>query len=146
VTGRSSRLAQSVVHLTLQDPSGRQERITATPNHPYLVAANDNAPGPRLVAIEPGGLWTAAGQLQPGDRIESVEGRALKVISVDLDLRPTRVFNLEVEEMHSFAVGEQGAWVHNSRAKPPAPGRPTPKDGFEPARKRSLQIPSHRPL
>jgi hypothetical protein len=32
-----------------------------------------------------------------------------------VDTRPTRVYNFEIAEDHTYAVGELGAWVHNAR-------------------------------
>ncbi|MEQ1698412.1 MAG: RHS repeat-associated core domain-containing protein [Hyphomicrobiaceae bacterium] len=55
VTGRFERLAPYALRLTTEDGAGKRETITTTPNHPYLMAANDNAVGPRLVVMEPAG-------------------------------------------------------------------------------------------
>jgi hypothetical protein len=41
----------------------------------------------------------------------------LTVVSVTLDRSPRRVHNLEVRNLHSYAVGELGEWVHNGRVK-----------------------------
>jgi len=109
VIGKSSRIAPGVVHLTLADPGGHQETVTVTPNHPYLMAANDNAAGPRLVMLEPAVHWTAAGYLKPGDQIASATGTPLSVVSSQVDPTPLRAYDLEVEGLHSFAVGDDGA-------------------------------------
>ena len=76
--------------------------------------------------MEPGGDWSAAGRLSPGDRVALVSGRTLEVVASEVDLSPARVYNLEVAGDHTYAVGELQAWVHNAnKRKPPPPGRPT---------------------
>ena len=50
----------------------------------------------------------------------------LTVVSVELDRSPRRVYNFEVEGLHSYAVGENGEWVHNWSHRPPASPRFSP--------------------
>ena len=38
---------------------------------------------------------------------------------VRIEVKTTRVYNLEVENLHTFFVGEQGLIVHNARRGPP---------------------------
>jgi hypothetical protein len=124
-----------VFKLALRADDGREETVVVTPNHPYLLAANDNGPGgvETVVQLVPGGGWTAAGFLKPGDQIRSVANGSLTVVAAELDRSKTRVYTLEVADSHTYAVGDLQAWVHNAKpTKPPAPGRPTPADGFEP--------------
>jgi hypothetical protein len=151
VLATSSRITDDIFKLTLADAAGRQSTTTFTGNHPYLLAANDNAPllalaandngpasGPgygqaaqaadtNILRIEPGGDWKIVRHLSPGDRIRTALNGAvvgghlvsapgmdtLTVVSVALDRSPRRVHNLEVSNLHSFAVGELGEWVQN---------------------------------
>jgi hypothetical protein len=73
----------------------------------------------RAVSMDPGGLWTAAGYLRAGDKLDSATGQPLEVVSVEVvsvevDTAATRVYNFEVAEDHTYAVGELQAWVHNA--------------------------------
>ena len=75
-----------------------RETLTVTQNHPYLRAANDSlvgatdsrsalegreaigAHGPGIlnaVRLAPGGDWSAAGLLRPGERVHSGKGADL---------------------------------------------------------------------
>jgi len=104
-----------------------------------LLAANDND----ALHIAPGGTWKVVQNLKPGDHVrtalrgvDAITGAAtagdetLTVVAVTLDRAPTRVYNLEVRTLHSFAVGELGEWVHNagSGAGGRGRGRPRPPD------------------
>jgi hypothetical protein len=51
--------------------------------------------------------------LVDGKLLQGPGNDLLTVISVELDRSPRRVYNLEVSNLHSFAVGELGEWVHN---------------------------------
>lgn len=44
---------------------------------------------------------------------------------VRIETKTVRVYNLEVENLHTFFVGDQGLIVHNGYTPPPSPGRPT---------------------
>jgi Pretoxin HINT domain len=131
VTARSSRQADAVFKLTVRAENGREETVVVTPNHPYLLAANDNGPGgvETVVQMVPGGGWTAAGFLKPGDQIRSVANGSLTVVAAELDRSTTRVYTLEVADSHTYAVGDLQAWVHNSRSKPGGPQGYTTKYG-----------------
>jgi hypothetical protein len=112
VTGKSSRLADQTYKLMVRAADGTVETIRTTFNHPFLRA--DSGAGDARVLLEPSGDWTAAGKLRSGDRIRSATGEPLTVVSAEVDLSPARVYSLEVADLHSFAVGDQGAWGHNA--------------------------------
>ena len=145
VVARMLREAPQVMRLTVRDEAGRVETIVVTENHPYL-RADGSVDLLRAVALEPRGTlddiqqsrWTGAGFLKAGDTVQSALSRGasdahgtsapgtLTVVSSELVLEPTRVYNLEVAGDHTYAVGELQAWVHNAnKRKPPPPGRPT---------------------
>jgi Pretoxin HINT domain len=112
VTRKSSRLADQINRLTLRSADGRAETLRTTFNHPFLRA--DAGTGDHRVLMEPAGDWTAAGRLQGGDQIKSANGEPLSVVAIAADNDPARVYSLEVAGLQSFAVGDQGAWGHNS--------------------------------
>jgi Flp pilus assembly pilin Flp len=117
VKARSMREAPQVMRLTVRDEAGRVETVVVTPNHPYL-RPDGSYDLLKAVSMEPGGDWSAAGSLSPGDRVASVSGRTLEVVASEVDLSPARVYNLEVAGDHTYAVGELQAWVHNARGFP----------------------------
>jgi intein/homing endonuclease len=79
-------------------------RIGTTAEHPFYVAGKG---------------WTAAGELQPGDRILGLgpqEGVA--VVAVRATGRWVPLYNLRIADYHTYFVGDrdwEGAlWAHNS--------------------------------
>lgn len=112
-----------------RDHSGRVETIVVTENHPYL-RGDGTVDFLRAVTLEPKGAlddvrqsrWTAAGFLSVGDALQSADGGTLIVVSSELVLQPTEVYNFEVSGDHSYAVGELLAWVHNKRFPPVGKG------------------------
>ena len=89
---------QALLAISLRDPDGRVETLEVTAPHPFQVE----------------GLgWVQAGKLEVGDRVASAGGASLEVIAADPTGRTTTVYNVEVEEFHTYFVGEAGAWVHN---------------------------------
>lgn len=80
------------------------ELIETTPEHPFFVVGSE---------------WVNAGELQTGDTVVSFDGdKGIlangTVISVERIEEPQIMYNLTVEEAHTFFVGE-GEWlVYNS--------------------------------
>ena len=60
---------------------------------------------PVLVAPDSGPGGCSPGDERPGNPPASNDGRSPR----------TRVFNLEIEDCHTYFVGEAGVWVHNER-------------------------------
>jgi hypothetical protein len=114
VRARMIREAPQVMRLTVKDEAGRLETVVVTPNHPY-PRGDGTVDILRAVSLDPGGLWTAAGYLKPGDKLDSASGQPLEVFRVEVDSTATQVYNFEAAEDHSYAVGLLGAWVHNAR-------------------------------
>ena len=89
-----------LVHLTIDD-----EIIDTTREHPFFLE----------------GLgFIAASELRAGDEIRLYDGSTGVVKSVEIETleNPVNVYNFEVEDWHTYYVGEEGALVHNSRAHP----------------------------
>jgi RHS repeat-associated protein len=105
VTGTSVRTVDTVWRLALStDASGAPlETLTTTAGHPFYVAGRG---------------FTLAGDLREGDRVVTRRGSPLVVRSLASERRSGgyRVYNLEVEEDHTYFVGNEGGgvWVHNN--------------------------------
>ena len=90
---------QQVLEVVLEGPDGLTETIRATGEHPFWTKDRG---------------WVSADELGSDDEILSRDGDWLNVTRTDsLPLRET-VYNFEVEDFHTYFVGEQGAWVHNT--------------------------------
>ena len=57
-----------------------------------------------------------AGELAIGDELLDSSGNILFVEKFDVELteKPTKVYNFQVEDFHTYYVGENGVWVHNA--------------------------------
>ena len=77
------------------------EKIVTTETHPFYV--NDRG-------------FVNAGELIVGDELLDVNGNVLLVekFNVELTDEPTTVYNFQVEDFHTYYVGECGVWVHNA--------------------------------
>ncbi|MCX7747060.1 MAG: polymorphic toxin-type HINT domain-containing protein [Clostridia bacterium] len=63
-----------------------------------------------------GGYWKAAENIKPGDRILTSSGEVKQILSVKEGNfeEAQRIYNLNVEDYHTYFVGNQGLLVHNS--------------------------------
>ena len=77
------------------------EEIITTETHPFYV----NKRG-----------FVNAGELKVGDELLDSNGSILLLESTEIELtdEPTKVYNFEVEDFHTYFVGECGVWVHNA--------------------------------
>lgn len=99
VTLTLQRLVDELAVLELTTNGGRSERLEITVNHPLWVEGRG---------------WVPAGELSVGDVVATLDDRARITSTLPLVRAPgTRVFNIEVEGLHSYFVGELGVWVHN---------------------------------
>lgn len=88
-----------------------------TPPHPVWSLSSDD--------------WVSAGDLYPGESIATIDGSAMVVGTVPASERT--VYNLEVLGHHTYFVGDDGVWVHNTY-----PGRfPANPDNLLPGLPRS---------
>jgi RHS repeat-associated protein len=97
VTKTMFKPEQVVLALTVSSGMS-DERIVVTPNHPFRVKGEG---------------WRPAGSLHTGTELESAE-RPLHVTRVEKIEERQNVYNLEVDQTHTYFAGKLGAWVHNS--------------------------------
>lgn len=85
-----------LVHLNYGD-----EEITTTPFHPFYVPQKG---------------WTSAVDLRAGDILVTVNGEYVVLEKVQHEIleNPVTVYNFEVEDFHTYYVGENNVLVHNS--------------------------------
>ena len=85
----------TLVHLTVNG-----EEIVTTVDHPFYVQGRG---------------FVEAGKLLVGDKLLDVNGNVLLVenFGVELTEKPVEVYNFQVEDFHTYLVGECGVWVHN---------------------------------
>lgn len=86
-----------ILHVSTSDG----ETIDTTTNHPFYVEEKG---------------WVAAGDLEVGDILYTADGDEVEVTDLELEklAEPITVYNLEVEDFHTYFVGEYGVLVHNN--------------------------------
>lgn len=72
--------------------------IITTPEHPLWVQAKG---------------WVRAGDLQSDDQFLTHDGLPVGVIEVSPFIVEPSVYNIEVEDFHTYFVALSGVWVHN---------------------------------
>ena len=97
------RQVEKLVHLTING-----EEIVTTDNHPFYVQGRG---------------FINAGNLLVGDKLISVNGEDLFVEKhrVEEFDEPVDVYNFQVEDYHTYFVGESAVWVHNNNKACPVP-------------------------
>lgn len=77
------------------------DTIDTTTNHPFYVEDKG---------------WVAAGNLEIGDILVTADGDEVEVADIEIEklAEPILVYNLEVEDFHTYFVGEYGVLVHNT--------------------------------
>lgn len=97
------RQVNTLVHLTING-----EEIVTTDNHPFYVQGRG---------------FIEAGNLLVGDKLISVNGEDLIIENffIEETAEPVDVYNFQVEEYHTYFVGESAVWVHNNNKSCPVP-------------------------
>ena len=93
------RQVNKLVHITING-----EEIVTTDNHPFYVQGRG---------------FINAGNLLVGDKLVSVNGEDLIIEDYYLELteEPVSVYNFQVEDFHTYFVGDCAVWVHNAECK-----------------------------
>lgn len=100
----SSERERKLVHITLE--GGKS--LTATDGHPFRTSEGWRD----AVLLKRGAKLLLMGS---GEGEESDKAATTATIEdVRIEVKTTRVYNLEVENLHTFFVGEQGVVVHNA--------------------------------
>ncbi len=94
------RQVDKLVHITING-----EEIVTTDNHPFYVQGRG---------------FINAGSLLVGDKLVSVNGEDLIVEDyyIKLTEEPVSVYNFQVEDFHTYFVGDCSVWVHNKNCPP----------------------------
>ena len=94
------RKVDKLVHLTING-----EEVVTTDNHPFYVQGRG---------------FIEAGRLLVGDKLVSVNGEDLFVEEHNIELteEPVEVYNFNVDDAHTYFVGECKVWVHNADCNP----------------------------
>ncbi len=73
--------------------------IESTFNHPFYVRGKG---------------WTFVKDLKVGDLLVQSDGNTLKIDSIELEHKHVTVYNMTVDEFHTYFVSDLGIWVHNT--------------------------------
>ncbi len=94
------RQVNTLVHLTING-----EEIVTTDNHPFYVQGRG---------------FIEAGNLLVGDKLVSVNGEDLVIEKFFIEEceSPVTVHNFQVEDFHTYFVGDCAVWVHNAECTP----------------------------
>ena len=89
------RKVDKLVHITING-----EEIVTTDNHPFYVQGRG---------------FIEAGKLLVGDKLVSVNGEDLTIEDyyIELTEEPVSVYNFQVDDFHTYFVGDCAVWVHN---------------------------------
>ncbi|MFC5701645.1 polymorphic toxin-type HINT domain-containing protein [Cohnella faecalis] len=75
------------------------QTIESTFNHPFYVKETG---------------WTFVKDLKVGDLLVQSDGNTLKIDSIELEYKHVTVYNMTVDEFHTYFVSDLGIWVHNT--------------------------------
>jgi len=89
---------------SIVDVITEKETISATPNHRFWVENKG---------------WADAESLRSGDQFITSYSTKVTIKSIVLREAPQTVYNLTVDEFHTYFVGEEGVWVHNQYGRGP---------------------------
>ncbi len=101
------------------------EVIEATLGHPFWVIEGESLaerPRPEHSPKAPAtsclaGRWVDAGDLQVGDVLLLKHSRRAAVTQLAVREANEKVYNIKVEELHCYAVGESPILVHNNSSE-----------------------------
>lgn len=101
VTATKATDNQQLVEVIVENEQGQQETYLTTTEHPFYVE---------------GIGWLKASLLVLGMKLLDRNGSAsLKVVSQNVLDRYATVYNIMVDDHHTYHIGELGVWVHNDK-------------------------------
>lgn len=105
---------------------GQEEEIISTPGHKYYLPNNTE---PREVGVKQehesyialSEKWVSASKLKAGDKVLLSNGEygIIQSVKVEELSSPETTYNLEVEDFHTYYVGENSVCVHNRNCGTP---------------------------
>jgi hypothetical protein len=93
--------------LTVVLASGETEKLNVTAEHPFWTKVG----------------WKEASAIVPGQEIQTASGEWASSKSLQFGRSNQHVYNVEVDEDHTYFVGRLGIWVHNNNCRLPRGGR-----------------------
>ena len=100
---------------------GKEEQIVSTPGHKYYLPNNT---GNREIGLQQehesyitlSEKWVSACKLKSGDKVLLSDGKYGIIVSVKIEEleTPETTYNFEVEDFHTYFVGENPVCVHNA--------------------------------
>ncbi|RKG65420.1 hypothetical protein D7V80_23335 [Corallococcus sp. CA054B] len=90
---------RAVLRVEVVAADGTVETLGTTAEHPFWVQGRG---------------WTEAQYLEAGDALVTADGTPVRVQGLSLSAEPETVYNLAVEQAHTYFVGTLGTWVHNT--------------------------------
>jgi filamentous hemagglutinin len=90
---------QAIYRITVQNQKGQIETFGTTSEHPFWVKDWG---------------WIKASLLQAGTELVDGQNQTLRITHAELTDETATVYNIEVEDYHTYHVGEIGVWVHNA--------------------------------
>ena len=103
------------------DVDGQEEQIVSTPGHKYYLPYNTEN---REIGLKQehesyavlSEKWVSAYKLKVGDKVLLSDGKygIIKSVEVEELAVPETTYNLEVEDFHTYFVGENPVCVHNA--------------------------------
>jgi RHS repeat-associated protein len=79
--------------------NGKQQEVLVTPEHPFWVVSSG---------------WLEVSDIKIGMEVLTHSGTLGKVVEIVSDKQLSTTYNLEVEDFHTYFIGVEGIWVHNS--------------------------------
>ena len=92
--------ATELTHISTDAKLDEDKNIDTTANHPFYVEEKG---------------WVAAAEIEAGDKLHTGNGEVVTVTSNRTEklAKPIKVYNLEVEDFHTYYVTEDEVLVHN---------------------------------
>jgi hypothetical protein len=99
VTRTYASQRKEIFRVVIADEHGQQETLRTTAEHPFWIKDSG---------------WRKAGLLSAGDLLVNHCNQSLSVVSAGPEDAIETVYNIEVEDFHTYHAGQLGVWVHNT--------------------------------